>query len=84
MQKTSDALVREHHLSFPILRGSEDVAAIYNILYRYLFDRHRDLALPTSFLIDAEGEIVKVYQGPVDPSTLNRTSGTSPKPARND
>jgi tetratricopeptide (TPR) repeat protein/peroxiredoxin len=61
------ALVREHRLSFPILRGSEDVPAIYNILYRYLFDRHRDLALPTSFLISAKGEIVKVYQGPVDP-----------------
>ena len=37
------------HLSFAVLRGSEDVAAIYNILYRYLFDRHRDLGLPTSF-----------------------------------
>jgi tetratricopeptide (TPR) repeat protein len=61
------AVVREHRLSFPILRGSDDVAAIYNILFRYLFDRHRDLALPTSFLINAEGEIVKVYQGPVDP-----------------
>ncbi len=32
-------------LTFPILRGSEDVAAIYNILYRQLFDRHRDLSL---------------------------------------
>ena len=61
------ALVRGHRLSFPIVRGSEDVAAIYNILYRYLFDRHRDLELPTSFLINAKGEIVKFYQGPVDP-----------------
>jgi tetratricopeptide (TPR) repeat protein len=42
---------------------NEDVAAVYNILYRYLFDRHRDLALPTSFLIDNKGDIVKVYQG---------------------
>ncbi|HXM23455.1 MAG TPA: tetratricopeptide repeat protein [Terriglobales bacterium] len=58
------ALTRELHLSFPILRGSDDVAGIYNILYRYLFDRHRDLGLPTSFLIDAKGNIVKVYQGP--------------------
>jgi len=64
------ALVREHRLAFPILQGSEDVAAIYNILYRYLFDRHRDLALPTSFLISAKGEIVKVYQGPVDPQHI--------------
>jgi len=66
------ALVREHRLSFLILRGSEDVAAIYNILYRYLFDRHRDLALPTSFLISAKGEIVKVYQGPVDPQHVEQ------------
>ena len=51
--------------SFPILQGSEDVAAIYNILYRQLFDRHRDLSLPTSFLIDRNGDIVKLYQGPL-------------------
>jgi tetratricopeptide (TPR) repeat protein len=60
------ALARELHLSFPVLHESEDVAGIYNILYRYLFDRHRDLSLPTSFLIDAKGYIVKVYQGPVN------------------
>ena len=51
------------NLRFPILRGSDDVSAIYNILYRQLFDRHRDLSLPTSFLIDGKGDIVKVYQG---------------------
>jgi tetratricopeptide (TPR) repeat protein/peroxiredoxin len=66
-RENTRALVREHRLSFPILLGSVDVAAIYNILYRNLFDRHRDLELPTSFLIDAAGAIVKVYQGPVDP-----------------
>jgi tetratricopeptide (TPR) repeat protein/peroxiredoxin len=53
------------HIPFPILCGSEDVTAIYNILYRQLFDRHRDLTLPTSFLIDGNGDIVKVYQGPL-------------------
>jgi tetratricopeptide (TPR) repeat protein len=60
------ALARELHLSFPILLGSDEVAAVYNIIYRYLFDRHRDLGLPTSFLISEKGEIVKVYQGPVN------------------
>ncbi len=76
------ALVREHRLSFPILRGAsdvEDVAAIYNILYRYLFDRHRDLELPTSFLIDAKGEIVKVYQGPVEPEHVEQDFRHIPK-----
>ena len=57
-------------LSFPVLFATEDVAGIYNIIYRYLFDRRRDLAIPTSFLLDKEGMIVKVYQGPIDPQRL--------------
>jgi tetratricopeptide (TPR) repeat protein len=68
--ETVAGLVRQNGLTFPILRGSEDVDAIYNILYRYLFDRHRDLTLPTSFLINAKEEIVEVYQGPVDADHL--------------
>jgi tetratricopeptide (TPR) repeat protein/peroxiredoxin len=64
--------VREQRLTFPILRGSDDVAGIYNILYRYLFDRHRDLGLPTSFLIDDKGQIVKVYQGTVNPDQVEQ------------
>ncbi len=59
-------LVGDYKLPFPVLRGSEEIAAVYNILYRYLFDRHRDLGLPTSFLINQSGEIVKLYQGVVD------------------
>jgi len=60
------ALVREKGMSFPALLGNEETAAIYNILYRYLFDRRRDLGLPTSFLIDERGFIIKVYQGVLD------------------
>ncbi|HZQ70767.1 MAG TPA: FG-GAP-like repeat-containing protein [Terriglobales bacterium] len=51
------------HPMISALQGSEDVASVYNILYRYLFDRHRDLTFPISFLIDPKGEIVRVYQG---------------------
>lgn len=65
----ADSLAPEH-LAFPILRGTDDVAAIYNILIRQMFDRHRDLTLPTSFLIDKTGEIVKVYQGAIDAEHL--------------
>ena len=53
-------------MPFPVLHSSDEVSAVYNILYRHLFDRHRDLSLPTSFLIDPSGEIVKIYQGPVN------------------
>ena len=62
---TLRALARDNRLTFPLLLGSEDVGGIYNIIFRNLFDRHRDLPLPTSFLINAKGEIVKIYQGPV-------------------
>jgi tetratricopeptide (TPR) repeat protein/cytochrome oxidase Cu insertion factor (SCO1/SenC/PrrC family) len=68
------AHARERHLSFPVLCGSDDVAGIYNVLYRYLFDRRRDLGLPTSFLIDERGDIVKVYQGPLDPDHVELDS----------
>ena len=57
-------------LSFPILLATREVAGIYNIIYRHLFDRRRDMGIPTSFLLDKEGMIVKVYQGPVDPQRL--------------
>jgi tetratricopeptide (TPR) repeat protein len=60
------SLVRENGIGIPVLQGSDDVQSVYNILYSYLFDRHRDLSLPTSFLINAKGEIVKVYQGLAD------------------
>ncbi len=48
----------------------DELAAVYNILYRYVFDRHRDLTLPASFLIDGNGNIVKVYQGAVSPQSV--------------
>ena len=52
--------------AFSILQATPDVLAIYNLLFRSLFDRHRDLSLPTSFLIDASGNIVKIYQRIID------------------
>ena len=54
------------------MRGSADIAAVYNLLYRQLFDRHRDLELPTSFLINHEGYIVKVYQGTIKPAHVEQ------------
>ncbi len=56
-------LAAELRLSFPVLFATEEIAGIYNIIYRYMFDRRRDLAIPTSFLLDREGMIVKVFQG---------------------
>jgi len=73
--------VRREKLGLTTLLASEDVAGIYNVLYRYLFDRRRDLGIPTSFLIDEEGRIVKVYQGTLDPEHLRADLWRLPKSA---
>jgi tetratricopeptide (TPR) repeat protein/peroxiredoxin len=78
-ETTIRSLVSEFKLSFPILRGSDDVAAIYNILYRLLFDRHRELGLPASFLLNDRGQIVKIYQGPVDPDHVLQDCRSIPR-----
>ena len=68
-------------LGFPVLLATEEVAGVYNIIYRYLFDRRRDLGLPTSFLLDKEGMIIKVYQGTVDPQLVVRDMRSAPNTA---
>ncbi len=64
------SLVVQEQLLFPVLFATDDVAGIYNIIYRYLFDRRRDLPVPTSFLLDRDGMIVKIYQGSIEPKRL--------------
>ncbi len=56
--------------SFPVLFADEAIAGIYNIVYRHLYDRRRNLPLPASFLLDSEGSIVKVFQGVFEPGQL--------------
>jgi tetratricopeptide (TPR) repeat protein len=58
---------------------SDDTAAIYNLLFRTLFDRHRDMPLPTSFLLDEAGQIVKVYQGPVSEGNVKQDISQIPR-----
>ena len=53
--ETVRATGRKLSLTFPMILGTPEVIGIYNIVYRYLFDRRRDLSIPTSFLIDQRG-----------------------------
>lgn len=61
---------RMNHESFPILQATPEMTAVYNLLYRYTFDRRRDLSFPVSFLVDEKGRMVKIYQGPVKVARL--------------
>jgi len=75
------APARPSGFPFPALRGSDDVAAVYNILYGYLFDRHRDLSLPTAMLVDADGFVVKIYQGSLNALSVERDFHRIPQTA---
>ena len=55
---------------FPLLTATAEVAGTYNVFFRYLFDRHRDLGVPTSFLVGSDGMVLKVYQGEVHSDRL--------------
>ncbi len=66
-QWVTDLLPR---LSFPVLTPEQKTASLYNIFHRYLFDRRQSITSPTSFLIDGDGKVVRVYSGRVDPARL--------------
>ena len=40
------AFAAKNALSFPAMLATEEMAGIYNIIYRHMFDRRRDLAVP--------------------------------------
>jgi tetratricopeptide (TPR) repeat protein len=76
---TAVDLAPYRNLSFPVLASDPDLIAIYNILFRSLFDRHRDMSLPTSFLLDESGAIVKIYQGSAGVEQFVEDSGHIPR-----
>lgn len=52
-------------LKLTILLADSDTVGECNILKKYLFDRRVDMQIPTSFLLNSEGAIERIYQGPV-------------------
>ena len=60
----------QQQMRLHLLTATAEIAGIYNIIFRYLFDRRANLPLPTSFLLDPNSMIVRVYQGPVRPQDL--------------
>ena len=65
--------------AFPVLQASSEVCAIYNLLFRQLFDRHRDMPIPCSLLIDGDGSIVKIYASRVDGARVVQDADTIPR-----
>ncbi len=67
--------------SYPVLFATQDVAGVYNLIFRYLFDRRANMPLPTSFLLDTEGMIAKVYQGTLHADEIIHDSRSIPSNA---
>ena len=72
------AFATQQRFLFPLVFAREETAGIYNIIYRHLFDRRRDLPIPVSFLLDGDGMIVKVYQGIASPDRISADAASIP------
>lgn len=66
---------------FPSLKADNRTIGVYSVLYRNLFDRRRDLALPISFLIDEHGNLIKIYQGPAAVAEVTADAAAKLHPA---
>jgi Flp pilus assembly protein TadD/peroxiredoxin len=73
------AFADQEKLALPTLLATPEVAGVYNILYRFLFDRRRDLPIPCSFLVDESGLIVKLYQGAADAKQILADAAALPR-----
>ena len=59
-------------VTLPVVHASEGLGLSYAILNRHVFMNRQDLRLPTAFLIDAAGRVVKAYRDRVDVSEILR------------
>jgi tetratricopeptide (TPR) repeat protein/peroxiredoxin len=62
-QESVRSYVASKGLTLPVLFATEEVISQYSLLLRQILDYASDLVIPTSFLLDESGEIVKVYLG---------------------
>ena len=78
-QTSTEEFVNSARIAFPVLIADERAMAVWNIQYRYLFDRRRDMDFPISFLIDKTGDTVRIYQGHAIPQNIVDDWKSAPK-----
>jgi Flp pilus assembly protein TadD len=66
-------------LAFPVLLADEKTSNVFNIFYRYLFDRRQQMKLPTAFLLDREARVVRVYAGKANPTEILQDARSLPR-----
>jgi Flp pilus assembly protein TadD len=68
------------HLSFPLLLADERASQVFSLFHRYLFDRRRDIVLPSAFLLES-GKVVRIYEGAQSVAELAGDAGRIPRNA---
>jgi Tfp pilus assembly protein PilF/peroxiredoxin len=63
---------RSSSAAVPVVSASREVSLSYAIINRHLFMNRQDLRLPTCLLLDASGNVVKVYRDRVDVAQIVR------------
>ncbi len=63
-------LAESLHLPFATGRATVGLLDKLQIVHDQVFDRHSPLPLPTSVLIDADGQLAAIYKGPVEVNGL--------------
>lgn len=67
--------VQKERLNFTVLMPDREMVGTFNIINKYLFDKHQDLLIPTTLLLDGHGQIVKIYRGPIGISQVLKDLG---------
>jgi Tfp pilus assembly protein PilF/peroxiredoxin len=75
---SAQQFTKSAYISFPLLVADERTVAVWNIQYRYLFDRRRDMHFPISFLIDKTGATIRIYQGLVNSQNVVNDWNSAP------
>jgi tetratricopeptide (TPR) repeat protein len=72
----TEGLVRQFaaqkRLPFPVVLPDRSSVHAYKVFHRNLLRRPRDLQIPTTYLVNPQGEVVKVYRGATHPDSLLR------------
>jgi tetratricopeptide (TPR) repeat protein len=66
------AVVKQLNLPFDVAVGDQQLVETLNVFQRAFIGRQSDLPLPSSLLIDAEGQLAAIYKGPVEVDQLIR------------
>jgi Flp pilus assembly protein TadD/peroxiredoxin len=65
----------------PIIAATPELALSYAILNRHVFMNRQDLRLPTAFLLDRAGSVVKAYRDHVNVALITEDAATIDAPA---